>query len=123
MKNEFADPKLNQAGEAIRSLARPQAPRDLASRTLARVMAELAPVKRKWLVLRPITHPVARVLAAASIMMVLFPMTTLDVADPLGSRIEERIVGANVVNRVENFVDRILVRTGPATYSQTDLDA
>lgn len=120
--DELNDPKLREAGAAVARLDRPGAPAGLAARTVARVLAELKPVKKTWMVLRPITNPFARVSAAAAIMLVLFPMTSVDMAAPLGSGIEERIVGREVINRVEHFVDRVLTRTGPASYSQYDLD-
>jgi len=121
--NDFLDPELRRMGEAVAGLSRPKPPSDLASRTMSRVLNECRTVRRRWLMVRPITNPVARVLAAASIMLILFPMTTMDLAAPLGARIEERITGHEAVNRFEQIVDRLLVRSGPANYSQEDLEA
>jgi hypothetical protein len=121
--DELTEPELLNAGRAVAGLSRPAPPAGLAARTLAYVVAQCAPVRKRLWILRPITHPLARVLAAAGIMLTLFPMTTLDLAAPLGTRIEEHVVGRKVVDRVEGLVDRLLVRNGPASYSQADLDA
>ncbi len=120
---ELPDPKLKQAAEAVAHLSRPEPPADLVARTLARVAAGYQPIRSRTWILRPITHPLARVMAAAGIMLALFPMTDLEVADPLGSQIEHRIVGPSVVDRFQDFVDHLLVRSGPGSYSQADLDA
>jgi len=109
------------AGRAVASLPRPKAPADLASRTLARIAAS-APVKRTLWLLRPITNPFARCAAAAGIMLAVFPMTDLDMADKLGPRIEDRVVGSHVVDRVEIIVDDLLP-TNSESYSQGELDA
>jgi hypothetical protein len=121
-KFDLSDSKLLEAGQAVARLSRPRVPSDLASRTLARI-AQSKPLRKTMLVLRPITNPLARVAAAAGIMLALFPMTDMDVAESLGSHIESRVVGPKVVDRVENLVDGLLLRVNYQGYSQTELDA
>lgn len=105
-----------RAGEAVQALPRPQPPRDLAARTMARIGA-CKPVKRVFLLLRPITHPLARLAAAILIIYSLAPMTDLDIATPLGRGIEKNVLGSAATDRIEGFVDNMLVQHGPASYS------
>ena len=116
-------PEMQRAGEAVARLSRPEAPSNLTARTLARAIAESKPVRRVVWFLRPITHPVARVAAAAMIIAMMSPMTDLNTADVLGQRIEQKIIGPQVADRIEGFVDSLLVMRGVPGYEQSDLDA
>jgi hypothetical protein len=116
-------PEMQRAGDAVARLSRPDAPADLTARTLARAIAGSKPVKRVIWFLRPITHPVARVAAAAMIIAMMSPMTDLNTADALGQRIEQKIIGPQVADHIEGFVDSILVMRGAPGYEQSDLDA
>lgn len=119
-EHDLNDPKLIQAGEAVARLPQENPPRDLVARALARIAEGYKPVKRVFWMLRPITHPMARVAAAAVIILIMLPMTDLNLADPLGAGIENRILGRGTTDRVEHFVDTLLIRHGPATYSEPD---
>lgn len=120
---DLSDPRLARMGEALSNLPRPTPPPDLVARTLARIASQYKPVKRVIWLLRPITHPLARVAAAAVIIYTLTPMTDLDMADPIGRNIEQSVIGRQGTDKLEGFVDNLLVRNGPSTYSQSELDA
>lgn len=119
---DLNDETLRRAADAVGALPKAEPPADLASRTVARVVKECRQFQRRVWLLRPITHPLARFAAAALIILTLTPMTSLNIAAPLGSKIEERIIGRQMTDRIEDFVDGLLVIHGPASYSQTDLD-
>jgi hypothetical protein len=119
----LADADLAAAAQAVATMPAPEVPSDLAARTQARVIAKSAPFKRMFWLLRPITHPIARVAAAAMIIFGLAPLTDLETADVLGRRIEERIIGSKMTDRIEGMVDTLLVLNGTSAYSQHDLDA
>jgi|ERR1043165_5328689 hypothetical protein len=109
-------PTLRDAGQAVASLSRPPIPEGLAQRTLERVI-EIKPIRRKPLMLRPITHALARFAAVAILMVMTLPLTYLDVVDSLGRRIENNLVGPRVVDRVEQIVDGVLTTD---SFSQVD---
>jgi hypothetical protein len=114
------NPELIRAGEAVARLSRPEPPAGLAARTLARISAQYKPIKKVFWMLRPITHPVARVAAAAMIIYALAPMTDFDVASNLGSQIEQHVTGRAFEDHVEALVDTV---TSPNGESQTYLDS
>jgi len=122
-KLDLTDADSVRAGEAVARLPQPEPPHGLASRTVARVIKECQPIRKVIWLLRPITNPLARLAAAALIIVTLTPMTDLDMADPLGARIEHQLIGRRLADRIEVFVDRLLVIHGPPYYSQDDLDA
>jgi len=111
------DPKLLRAGDAVARMSRPSAPSGLAARTLARISARF-PVKRVFWMMRPITHPVARIAAAALIIYTLAPLTDLDFASKLGAELEQHVFGKRVEDRVEAFVDGVLIEH----YSTSETD-
>lgn len=123
MSEELNDPKLIRAGEAVARLPHPQPPEGLAARTLARISSSYKPVKRVFWMLRPITHPLARVAAAALIIYTLFPMTDVDLGARLGMQIEQNIMGHTVGDRVEAFVDGVLTNHNYTADSQAYLDS
>ncbi|MGD0091857.1 MAG: hypothetical protein ABSE73_18235 [Planctomycetota bacterium] len=120
---EPEDPALRRAGEAVARLDKPEPPPDLVTRTLARIAASYRPVKRAFWLFRPIFNPVARLAAAAAIVLLLVPMTDLNLATVLGARIEERIIGRPGTDHVEDFIDGLLVRNGARGYPQYELEA
>jgi len=120
---ETDDPALRRAGEAVARLAAVEPPPDLVARTLTRVAAGWKPVKRAFWLFRPIFNPVARFAAAAAIIVLLMPMTDLNLATPLGKRIEERIIGRRATDHLECFIDGLLVRNGAPSYTEYELDA
>ena len=122
-ENDKLDPRLQQAGEAVARLSKATPSSDLVARTMTNIHSKWVPVKRVFWMLRPITHPLARVAAAALIIFTLSSMINMELADPIGSHIERRIVGRTLVGKVENLIDRVLVRNGPPAYLQTELDA
>lgn len=122
-REQLSDPRLLKAGNAVARLSRPTPPPDLVGRTLARIAAGYKPVKRVFWMLRPITNPLARIAAVAAIICTLTPMTDLNLADPLGRNIENKIIGRQGTDRLEGIVDSILVRNGTPSYSQPELDA
>ena len=95
----------------------------LASRTLNRIEIECKPAKKVIWLLRPITHPLARIAAAAVIIYTLAPLTDLKIAAPLGASIEEKILGARAAERIEEIVDVLLINYGDSSYPQSYLDA
>jgi hypothetical protein len=105
----LSDPQLVRAGEAVARLSRPQAPAGLAARTLARISQQYKPIKRVFWMLRPITHPIARIAAAALIIYALAPMTDMDIASRLGVQIERHVLGSVVEDHVEALVDNVLI--------------
>jgi len=117
------DLALRRAGEAVARLAPVEPPPDLVARTLARVAAGCKPVKRAFWLFRPIFNPLARLAAAAAIILLLAPMTDLNLATPLGRRIEERIIGRHVTDHLEGFIDGLLVRNGAPNYPEYELEA
>jgi len=114
-------PELARLGDSVAKLPRETPPADLVTRTLNRISAGYKPVKRVFWMLRPITNPLARVVAAAMIIAALAPMIDMNVADPLGRKIESNIIGRETADRVEGFLDGVL-RHGDS-YSQDELDA
>jgi hypothetical protein len=120
---ETDDPALRRAGEAVARLAAVEPPPDLVARTLSRVAAGWKPVKRAFWLFRPIFNPVARFAAAAAIVVLLIPMADLNLATPLGKRIEERIIGKHATDHLEAFIDGLLVRNGAPCYTEYELDA
>jgi len=120
---EADDRALRRAGEAVARLASVEPPPDLVARTLAHVAAGYKPVKRAFWLFRPIFNPLARFAAAAAIIILLVPMTDLNLATPLGRRIEERIIGSRATDRLEGFIDGLLVRNGAPDYPEYELEA
>lgn len=114
-------PELARLGKAVEHLPKDAPPADLVARTLSRISAGYRPIKRVFWLLRPITHPLARVAAAAIIIAAFAPMTDMNLADPLGARIEARIIGSETADRFEGFLDSVLYRHG--SYSQDELDS
>jgi hypothetical protein len=108
MDNEISDPKLIKAGEAVARLPRPQPPQGLAARTMARISSSYKPVRRVFWMIRPITHPLARIAAAAIIIYMLFPLTDVDLGSKLGMQIEQNIIGHSMGDRVEALMDGVL---------------
>jgi len=106
------DPRLVKAGEAVAGLSRPQAPAGLAARALARISSAM-PVKKVFWMLRPITHPVARIAAAALIIYTLAPLTDIELGSKLGSQIEQHVTGSSLEDPVEHFVDGVLTHYTP----------
>ena len=114
---------LAHLGEKLAHLSSPKPPSRLVSRTLARISAQCKPIKRVFWMLRPITNPLARIVAAATIIYALAPMTDLDWADPLGARIEQHL-GRHTTDNIEGFVDNMLINhTTTGNYTQSELDA
>ncbi len=114
-------PELQATGDTVARLRRSVAPRDLIARTLERASL-IKPLRKKLLILRPITHPLARIAAVVMLMAMTVPLTDLDVVDAVGNRIEHNVVGTNVMNHVENLVDGIVPEFNTAGYSQNELD-
>jgi len=108
-------------GSRISSLSRPTPPDNLAAKTVAYVQANCPPKKRSIWLLRPITHPAARVAAAALIVLVLSPLTDLETAASLGARIEQRVIGPKMMDKLEVFMDPVLPTTD--NYSQPYFDS
>lgn len=116
------DSNLQEAASAVAQLPRPKAPAGLVQRTLD-ALAQIKPLRRKPLFLRPITHPLARIAAVAMLMVLVQPLTYLDVVDDMGRGIENHLVGPRVVDHVENFVDGVLTRIESENYSQSEQDS
>lgn len=112
---------LGKLGSRISALSRPTPPANLAAKTVAFVQANCPPKKRSFWLFRSITHPAARVAAAAVIVMILSPLTDLETAASLGTRIEQRIIGPHVMDKLEVFMDPVL-QTGD-NYSQPYFDS
>ncbi|MCY3021384.1 MAG: hypothetical protein NTW87_20410 [Planctomycetota bacterium] len=119
--DDLQEPELVRAGAEVARLPKLEPPPDLVARTLARLTAGYKPVKRLFWLLRPIYNPVARVAAAAIIIVTMLPMADLNMATPLGARIEQRIIGRRAADRIEVFIDKLLLRNGPPKYSQYEL--
>ena len=119
---EVDDPVLRGAGEAVARLAAVEPPPGLAARTLARLTAGCQPVKRAFWLFRPIFNPLARLAAAAAIIFLLAPMTDLNMATPLGMRIEG-VIGVRATDHLEGFIDSLLVRNGVPDYPEYELEA
>src|SRR5436305_6365704 len=111
-ENEDLSPEMMRAAEAMSKLSPIDPPKDLVTRTLALISASYKPVKRVFWLLRPITHPLARIAAAAVIIFSFALMIDMNLADPLGSRIESLIIGRQTADRFEGLLDRVLVREG-----------
>jgi hypothetical protein len=122
-RDEPLAPPLARAGGAVADLPREDPPADLVKRTLARIAEQCQPVKEVFWLLRPIFSPAARVAAAAAIILVMLPMADVDVAAPLGAKIERGIIGPAAAERIEHVLDSILVRNGPPQYSEYELNA
>jgi hypothetical protein len=110
---DLNDPGLAHAREAVAGLSRPLPPAGLAARTMARISGAL-PVKKVFWMLRPITHPIARIAAAALIIYTLAPLTDMEWGSHLGAQIEEHVLGSSVEDPVANFVDGVLIHYTPA---------
>ena len=122
-KNPNDTDALHRAGEAVSNLPPVEPPPDLVARTMATIAAGYKPVKRAFWLFRPIFNPVARFAAAAVIVLTLLPMADLTLATPLGTRIEDGLIGHDATDDLEDFVDGLLVRNGPPNYPQYELDA
>jgi hypothetical protein len=109
-----------RAAAAVSHLRRPAPPAGLAKRTLARLAG--LPKRTVWY-LRPITHPLARIAAAAVIIYTLAPLTDFDLAAPLGAKLQAHIISSQVADKVAGVVDRLLLMAGPQNYSQSELEA
>lgn len=108
-------------GSRISSLSRHTPPENLAAKTVAYVQANCPPKKRRVWLLQPITHPAARVAAAAVIVLILSPLTDLETAASLGSRIEQRVIGPKMMDKLEVFMDPVLPTT--ENYSEPYFDS
>lgn len=108
-------------GSRISALSRPTPPDNLTAKTVAFVQANCPPKKRSTWLLRPITHPIARVAAAAVIVLILTPLTDLETAASLGARIEQRVIGPRMMDKLEVFMDPVLPTS--ENYSQPYFDS
>ena len=90
---------------------------------MARISSSYKPVKRVFWMLRPITHPLARIAAAALIIYMLFPMTDVDLGSKLGMQIEQNFIGHAVGDRVEALMDGMLTTHNDSPDSQAYLDS
>ena len=113
------DSGLLNAGRAVARMSRPKAPAGLVARTLDR-LALIKPERRKLLIFRSITHPLARIAAVLMLTLMTVPLTDLDVVAAVGSRIEDNVIGTSGVDHVERIVDE-LVPTSADGYSQSEL--
>jgi len=111
---------LGKLGSRISALSHPTPPENLAAKTAAYVQANCPPKKRVTLMFRSITNPAARVAAAAVIVLILSPLTDLETAASLGSRIEQRF-SPQTMEKLEAFMDPVLP-TGE-NYSQPYFDS
>lgn len=120
--NDGLNDELRALGAEVGGLPSVEPLAGLAARTLDRVRQECKPVKKVFFMLRPITNPIARLSAAAAIVFLVLSLADMDTADRLGSRIEQRILGRAMTDRVEGIVDNLLVRYSNNNYSQAYLD-
>ena len=122
--DDWLDPELRDVGRSVARLTRPKAPAGLLERTLDHV-ALIQPLRKKLLLFRPITHPLARVAAVAMLMSMVAtaPLTDMDTVDKLGRRIEYSVVGTQNVDRFESLMDNVLAKINTDGYSQNELDA
>lgn len=114
---EFSD-ELRNIGRRIEALPHPQPPKGLVARTLACIekTAELRvvqPIKKSWW-LRPITHPIARLVAALLLISTLAFFADIDRAERVG-QFMSRLMGARATERLEVLVDRVLLSFGPVS--------
>jgi len=112
---------LGKLGSRISALSRPAPSANLAAKTVAYVQANCPPKKRSSVLFQSITNPAARVAAAAVIVLLLSPLTDLETAASLGSRIEQRL-SPQVMNKLEAFMDPVLPTSGE-NYSDPYFDS
>ena len=117
-------PELQKTGRAVAGMSRPKVPQGLLERTLERA-ALIKPLRKKLLLFRPITHPLARIAAVVMLMSMVAsaPLTDLDTVDTVGKRIEYSVVGTKNVDRFESLMDNVLNKINTDGYSQSELDA
>lgn len=122
--NDWLEPGLQTTGHSVARLSRSKAPAGLIERTLEKV-ALVKPLRRKLLLFRPITHPLARIAAVAMLMsmVVTVPLTDPDTVETVGRRVEYNVVGTKAVDRFEQLMDGLLVNINSEGYSQNELDA
>lgn len=123
-KKDWLEPELQLAGSAVARLSRPKVPAGLLERTLD-CAALIKPLRKKLWLLRPITHPLARVAAVAMLMSMVAtaPLTDMDTVDSVGRRVEYSVVGTKNVDRFEQLMDGVLAKISTDGYSQDELDA
>lgn len=115
-------PELRELGDKVARLPRPVVPAGLAARTMARLAPELGeaarvphaerrhPAWRFWI--NPITHPAARLAAAAFLLAITASLGNVNTAERVG-RFFEGLMGTRATERVEVWVDRMLLSLGP----------
>ena len=121
--NDWLEPELQTAGRSVARLGRTKAPAGLIERTLEKA-ALIKPLRKKLLLFRPITHPLARVAAVAMLMSMVMtvPLTDPDTVETVGRRIEYNVVGTKAVDRFEQLMDGLLAKISTEGYSQNELD-
>lgn len=120
---ELNDELLN-IGRQIEALPHPQPPKSLVARTLACIektvdIRIVQPVKKVWW-LRPITHPIARLVAALLLISTLALLADIDRAERVG-QFMSRLMGARTTERLEVLVDRVLLSFGPVSDVDKDV--
>jgi len=120
---------LREVGRAVADLPHLLPPKDLTTRTLARVEREpLVPVNLEALAnlrscslwVHKFTHPCARVAAALLLIGFLGLLSNLDTAEWVG-RTAERLIGTRTTDRMEGMVDHVLVLYGPVDVHDIDV--
>jgi len=121
------NPELNDdlmdVGRRIQALPHPRPSEGLVARTLACIektvdVRIVQPVKKVWW-LRPITHPFARLVAALLLISTLAILADSDRAERVG-QFMSRLMGTRATERLEVFVDRVLLSFGPVSDVEKD---
>jgi hypothetical protein len=123
-ENPELNDELMDIGRRIEALPHPQPPHGLVARTLACIeqtvhVRIVQPVKKVWW-LRPITHPIARLVAALLLISTLAMLADIDRAERVG-QFMSRLMGARATERLEVFVDRVLLSFGPVSDVDKDV--
>ena len=123
-RNEWLEPELQTTGRSVARLSRPKAPAGLLARTLEKA-ALIKPLRRKILLLRPITHPLARIAAAAMLMSMAMtvPLADLDTVEKVGWRIEHNVVGTKAVDHLEPIMLGVLATISSDGVAQDEVDS
>jgi hypothetical protein len=109
--------ELLAAGQAVGRLPSAEPPAGLAEHTLARLEREGLvarpgkPSAWRWWI-RPITHPLARLAAALVLFSALGVLGNVETAERVG-RFFEGLIGPRATDRLEVWVDRMLLCLGP----------
>ncbi|MEI6234595.1 MAG: hypothetical protein WCT04_16190 [Planctomycetota bacterium] len=121
---DWLNAELRKTGRAVAALSRTKAPASLFERTLE-AAAQIKPIRQKLLMLRPITHPLARFAAAAMLMSMVATaqVTDLDTVESVGRKVEYSVVGSKNVDRFEQFMDTVLAKINTDGYTQSEIDA